>query len=147
MGQIALVAGSDIARSVLGSCIGLVIHDPVRKAEALAHIVLPQSNGPTDTPGKFVDTAVAHILDRMQAEGTKARSLVAKMIGGSNMFTSKGPFKVGQQNIAAVQQALRERGIRLVAEHVGGKSGRRVTFRPANGSVEIEVAGEATVIV
>jgi chemotaxis protein CheD len=147
MGQIVVVAGNDVARAVLGSCIGLVIYDQDRKSGALAHVVLPRSDGQAAAPGKFVDTAVAEIIDLLRAEGSRLGSLSAKVVGGSNMFASKGPIQIGQQNIAAVRQALHDRGIRRAAEHVGGNTGRRIAFRPSDGSVQIELAGQPTVTI
>jgi chemotaxis protein CheD len=113
----------------------------------MGHIVLPNSGGRAGSPGKFVDTAVVDMIERLKAEGSNPRSVYAKLTGGANMFASNGPFQIGQQNIAAVRETLTASGIRRVAEHVGGHSGRRVTFDAANGSLTIEVAGAATVTI
>ena len=62
MGQIA--AGRDAARlgAVLGSCVAVALHGPRHKTGAMAHVVLPASNGRDATPGKFADTAVPALL-------------------------------------------------------------------------------------
>lgn len=141
MGQIALLTDGEIARAVLGSCVGLAIFDAQRKVGAMAHVVLPDSGGRKGTPGKFVDTALDHILAQLRAEGCELRSLSAKLTGGANMFAANGPFKIGQQNIDAARTALGKAKIRLVAEHLAGGSGRRITFYGGSGVVDVEVAG------
>ncbi len=141
MGQIAMVTDGDVARAVLGSCVGLAVYDSRCKVGLVAHVVLPDSSGRTGTPGKFVDTALQHILAQLRAKGSDLRSLTAKLIGGANMFAANGPFQIGQQNIAAARNLLAQAKIKVVAEHLGGNSGRRITFYGSSGSVDVEVAG------
>lgn len=141
MGQIALVADGEIARAVLGSCIGLSIYDTRRRIGAIAHVVLPASSGRTGTPGKFVDTALAQMLDELLAAGADLRRLSAKLAGGSNMFAANGPFRIGEQNIEAAKQALEQAKIRLAGQHLGGTSGRRITFHGSDGELAVEIAG------
>ena len=45
MGQIAVISGSESARAVLGSCIGVMMYDERKRVGALAHVVLPASSG------------------------------------------------------------------------------------------------------
>ena len=42
----------------LGSCIALIVHDNYLKMGGVAHIMLPNSKGKGERPGKFADTAV-----------------------------------------------------------------------------------------
>ena len=41
----------------LGSCVALILHDRRRSLGGLAHIMLPESRGNADRPGKCADTA------------------------------------------------------------------------------------------
>lgn len=146
MGQIAWLYSGGIGRSVLGSCVGLVLYDPVRRLAAKAHIVLPAADRRLGTPGKFADTAVAYMLERLRRRGCDPTKMVAKLAGGANMFVSKGPFQIGLQNIDAVHEQLEMRNIRLLGEHVGGKAGRRTTFDCRSGELTVEVLGAAPVV-
>lgn len=141
MGQIALVATDDVARAVLGSCIGLAIYDAQRRIGVLAHVVLPVSSGRSGTPGKFVDTALQKMLEDLRAAGADSRRLIAKLTGGANMFAANGPFKIGQQNIDAARVALEQARIPIAGEHLGGNSGRRISFFGSHGELSVEVAG------
>ena len=126
----------------LGSCIGLTLYDPNLKIGAMVHIMLPESGGRTDRPGKYADTAIPLLVKELDALGCKNRSLVAKMAGGACMFEYFGAnLNIGERNAEKVRILLKENHIQLAAEDVGGKVGRSVTFLPANdGKVSIRRA-------
>ncbi|MDO8873390.1 MAG: chemotaxis protein CheD [Methanoregula sp.] len=118
----------------LGSCIGLTLYDPQKKTGAMVHIMLPDSGGRTDRPGKYADTAIPVLLKELDKIGSSNSSLVAKMAGGACMFEYFGTnLNIGERNTDKVRVVLKEQGIRLSAEDVGGKVGRTVTFLPASG--------------
>lgn len=118
----------------LGSCIGLTLYDEKRKIGAMVHIMLPESGGRTDRPGKYADTAIPLLLKELADAGISKRSLVAKMAGGACMFEYFGTnLNIGERNADKVRAMLKEHDIKLIAEDIGGKVGRSVTFLPANG--------------
>jgi len=145
MGQIALLTPEGVGRAVLGSCVGLVLYEPASRWAAMAHMVLPNSEGRSGPPGKFVDTAVAEMLQSLRRHGIDSAHLVAKFAGGSNMFDSQGPFQIGQQNVAAAAKHLGTHRIRVAGEHTGGTRGRRTTFHCRTGEFLIEVLGDSPV--
>lgn len=117
----------------LGSCIGLTFYDDTVKVGAMVHIMLPDSAGRTERPGKYADTAIALLLKELTALGCKPRSLIAKMAGGACMFEYFGAnLNIGERNAEKVRAILKENNIKLAAEDVGGKVGRSVTFLPSN---------------
>jgi chemotaxis protein CheD len=117
----------------LGSCIGLTFYDDTVKVGAMVHIMLPDSAGRTERPGKYADTAIALLLKELTALGCKNRSLIAKMAGGACMFEYFGAnLNIGERNAEKVRAILKENNIKLAAEDVGGKVGRSVTFLPSN---------------
>jgi chemotaxis protein CheD len=126
----------------LGSCIGLTLYDDSLKIGAMVHIMLPDSAGRTDRPGKYADTAIPAILKELNNLGSKNRSLVAKMAGGACMFEYFGAnLNIGERNAERVRTILKENHIQLSAEDVGGKVGRSVTFLPrSHGKVSIRRA-------
>jgi chemotaxis protein CheD len=126
----------------LGSCIGLVIFDPNLNLGAMVHIMLPESSGRMDRPGKYADTAVPLLVNELNALGSKNRSLMAKMIGGACMFEYFGTnLNIGERNADKVRMILKQHHIPLVAEDIGGKVGRSVTFFPLeNGKVVVRRA-------
>jgi chemotaxis protein CheD len=118
----------------LGSCIGLTIYDDTLKVGAMVHIMLPDSAGRKDRPGKYADTAIPLLLKELTALGCRQKSLVAKMAGGACMFEYFGTnLNIGERNAEKVRALLKENNIPLLKEDVGGKIGRSVTFLPASG--------------
>jgi chemotaxis protein CheD len=118
----------------LGSCIGLTLYDDSLKIGAMVHIMLPDSAGRKDRPGKYADTAIPLLIKELADKGAKTRSLIAKMAGGACMFEYFGTnLNIGERNAERVRAILKENNIPLKKEDVGGKVGRSVTFLPANG--------------
>ena len=70
----------------LGSCIGLILYNPTLRMGAMVHIMLPESGGRVDRPGKYADTAVPLLVKELAALGCKNRSIIARMVGGACMF-------------------------------------------------------------
>jgi chemotaxis protein CheD len=146
MAQIAVFSAPEVARAVLGSCVGVAIYDEFAKLAAVAHVVLPHSEGrATPQLGKYANTAIASMHDSLIKRGANPKRLSAKIAGGANMFVGKGPFQIGDQNISAVRAGLSAHSIRLLAEHVGGTNGRRVTFDPLAGTLLIEISDQASI--
>jgi len=118
----------------LGSCIGLTLYDETLRIGAMVHIMLPDSAGRTDRPGKYADTAIPLLLKELATLGSRNRSLIAKMAGGSCMFEYFGAnLNIGERNAERVKAILKQNNIRIAGEDIGGKVGRSVTFIPANG--------------
>ena len=130
----------------LGSCIGLTLYDDNLKVGAMVHIMLPDSAGRQDRPGKYADTAIPLLVKELNALGCRNRTLIAKMAGGACMFEYFGTnLNIGERNAEKVRALLKEHNIPLVKEDVGGKVGRSVTFHPASGGkVQIRRADGTT---
>ena len=130
----------------LGSCVAIMLHDPERKAGAMAHILLPSRSLAHDTTNlaKFPESAVPLLVDRLKTLGAEPRRLVAKLAGGASMFSqlmTPGTIQMGERNIVAARNALRHASIPIVRESVGGERGRSIRFHVKDGRVEIRSVG------
>ncbi|MBN2733293.1 MAG: chemotaxis protein CheD [Methanomicrobiaceae archaeon] len=120
----------------LGSCVAVVLHDNKKAKGGVAHVMLPDSNGKTDRPGKFADTAIPVLFNELVGQGSNKRDIVAKIAGGSSMFKQfKGNLDIGGRNVEAIKIALEKCHITLAAEDVGGNSGRSITYNPSNNGI------------
>src|ERR1700733_12179457 len=116
IGQWVVAAAPTKIRTLLGSCVGVVLYDRAAKLGGLAHIVLPSARGATDYPGKYADTAIpALIADFDRRLGGKVRArLIAKLVGGANMFqmdpslSESSGLNIGRRNQEAIEQILAE---------------------------------------
>lgn len=145
VGKWAVASSPVQIRTLLGSCVGIVLHDPSARVGGVAHVVLPESQGDVDHPGKYADTAIpAMIEDIERLKGRKAaRGLTAKIAGGASMFQAGSALKIGQRNVESVERILISLGIGLLARDVGGEAGRRLTFDTNSGTVAIRIPGGA----
>ena len=142
MGELAVSSrvGDEIVAIGLGSCIGLAMIDRDAGVAGLAHVVLPESQGKPGPAAKFADLAVPDMIGKMVAAGAAKRRLEALMIGGARMFSVGASMDIGSRNADAVRAALREAGVRLKTEEVGGNRGR--TARIILGSeISSQLAG------
>jgi len=142
MGQVVVAKGPGRLGAVLGSCVGVTLYHPRLRIGALAHVVLPCSNGQTSNPGKYADTAVAHLLDVLRQQGVGPAGLVAKLAGGAMMFGSSGAIQIGRDNIQATSNALKAAGVRVAAQDVGGQKGRRISLDCQTGRLTIQIVGQ-----
>ncbi len=139
---IIVVVSPDTIRTVLGSCIGIALYDRTAGIGGMAHIILPSSNSGKGAKGKFADTAVDELLDQLLREGSERRRITAKIAGGASMFGVGTDGSLGERNVQAVKERLAHHAVSLVAEHVGGTKGRRMTLAPSTGQVEVQIIGQ-----
>lgn len=96
----------------LGSCVGVCIRDPIARVGGMVHVMLPDSGGkPTNTPGKFADTGIDVVVEKLLELGAQRSKLEAKIAGGASMFQSA--MDIGARNVEAVKKALQRHGIKL----------------------------------
>ena len=135
----------------LGSCIGIVLYDAVKKMGGLAHVMLPRRKDGRNqsNPGRFADSAIEYMLDEMERQGSARRNIHAKIFGGANMFPGIATgllLSIGEKNIAATREELNRRKIKIVAEDLGGHFGRTIVFDTEDGLVRVRnVRGEENV--
>lgn len=130
----------------LGSCVAVLLHDPVAQVGGLAHILLPSrslSRG-AENPGRFPQTAVPALVQGMSALGAEPRRLVARLVGGASMFANlvaAGSMQMGDRNVIAVREVLAGLAIPITGELVGGNQGRSVWFHVGEGRVVVRSVG------
>ncbi|RCS40622.1 chemotaxis protein CheD [Bremerella cremea] len=138
-------AGSspDSLETLLGSCVGIALWCRDTQHGSLAHAMLSECRGEMKQPGRFVDSAIPFMLDTLSKRGARRRAIVAKLCGGSNMFKGgTNTQDVGRRNIEKSQEMLRELRIPILAEHVGGNSGRVISFDLESGKIQVKIGRE-----
>ncbi len=124
----------------LGSCIAIILYDGGRRVGGLAHSMLPRSQGRAPSPGKYVDTAICGLIRGMMRLGARREHLRSALVGGASIFNFEGDLAIGQKNIEAAREALRESGIPIEFEATGGNRGRSVAFDIVSGEVAVSVS-------
>jgi chemotaxis protein CheD len=99
------------------------------------HYLLPHWAGNGVSSARFGNVAVRSLIDRMLAFGGQEQSLQAKVFGGAcvvDAFQGRGA-PLGTKNADLALRVLRQEGIPVVAEDVGGRRGRKVIFHTDTG--------------
>lgn len=147
-GQIKTGKSPDIlAVYGIGSCVIVAMYDPKRKIGGLAHILLPVTcDLPLDTTklNRYADHGVKELLELLLKQGCLRNSLVAKIVGGSKMFSTTCDYEnnVGCDNIRSVKSILAKLKIELVSEDTGGSKGRSVEFDLETGELSVYLLEE-----
>jgi chemotaxis protein CheD len=135
-------AGETLVALGLGSCVAVLLHDPVARVGGLAHVLLPSRSLSRDrgNPARAADTAIPTLAAKMLEYGASPQRIVARMVGGASMFAdllAAGTVHIGERNVVACRLALRKEGIPIIAEAVGGKGSRSVWFDVGHGTVTV----------
>lgn len=145
MGEIQSIAAPGGLRAILGSCIGVSLYDSSQRIGSMAHVVLPEctpgkENGPL---GRFANTAIPAMVDELKSLTGSLGRIRAKIAGGASLFAATSPgLKIGELNIAKVEEVLKSMGIPIIGRHLGGDKGRRISFDLESGEVIVEIQGK-----
>ncbi|ANB56168.1 cheD chemotactic sensory transduction family protein [Anoxybacillus sp. B7M1] len=138
-----------IRTSGLGSCVGVVVFDLMKGVAGLAHVMLPSSSlarSESLNVAKYADTAIEALISLVVKAGGRKSALKAKMAGGAQMFqfhsANTDMMRIGPRNVEAVKQQLQRFHIPIVAEDVGGNSGRTIEFNPQTGLLFIRTVNQ-----
>lgn len=129
MGCIELVRRQERLTAILGSCVGIAIHDPYLGVGGLAHAMLPVFDGRDDLPGKYADKAVRLLVEHLVTNGAQLERLRAGLVGGANvLFRERTSVlaQLGTTNVEVSRRLLAELGIPVEWEDVGGRLGRKI---------------------
>lgn len=134
------VAPAVLETAGVGSCVAVVLYDPVSHVGGLAHAMLPQATPGTDAPARFVDAGIESLVAVMAAKGAQRGRLQAKLVGGAHMFTlfGDGESGIGARNVASAKAVLHRLDIPVAAEETGGTVGRNVRFDLSTGVCSVE---------
>ncbi len=139
MAEMNTVRDTGSLKTILGSCVGVILHDPARRISGLAHVMLPRRIRGDSAVGKYADTAIPALLAMITDGTSRVSSLRAYLIGGANMFplSTSRIGSIGDQNINAARKALQEADVPIVFEDTGGTRGRSVLFDNQKGEVSV----------
>lgn len=136
----------------LGSCVGVSLYDPLTKIGGLLHVMLPDSTqfNNITRPAKFADLGIPLLVQELQKKGAGGRRLQAKLVGGAQMFSGLDDslaLNIGQRNVEKARAVLKELGIKILAEEVGGNRGRTMILDTADGKVIVRMLGNVQKVI
>ena len=142
-GAFEVGCGDTVLTSLLGSCVGIAIVWPRKRRAALAHCLLGEAPAHEANAGaRYVSTAIPAMLRALGARPEDYAQLEVVAAGGASLFgKAQLPVTVGDKNIAALERAVQELGLRVVQRRLGGRQGCRITLRCKDLSFDIHDVG------
>lgn len=129
----------------LGSCIGVLLWDPVVKVGGLLHYMLPDSRLDRDRvrkrPYMFADSGIPALFNECYNLGAAKSRLVVKVVGGSQIIDPSDIFTIGKRNYLILRKLFEKNHITIDAEHIGGTVNRTVSLDIGTGRVLLKVSG------
>lgn len=125
----------------LGSCLGLMVYDPVSCVGGLLHAMLPLSKINPEkaklNPYMFVDTGVPSLFKKIYTIGGEKSRLVVKAAGCGKPLGNNEMFKIGERNYTVLKKLLWKNNVILESEDIGGTASRTVHFDLSTGKIMI----------
>jgi chemotaxis protein CheD len=133
----------------LGSCVAVLMYDPAAHIGGILHALLPAQARDTSSvsalPTKFVDQGIHRLLADLCTAGAEKARLQVYLCGGAHVVAAadySDVFNIGQRNIETAQKVLKETGLKVQAQAVGGTKGRTVKFYIFDGRITVKTLGE-----
>ena len=137
--------GDVVVTYSLGSCIGLVLYDPVARVGGILHYMLPESSldkeKAANRPFMFADTGIPRIFKQAyQFDAIKKRMRIS-VFGGAQILDQKGFFNIGKRNHMALKKIFFKNNVLIDHEEVGGNVNRTVRLEIKTGDVYVKTSG------
>lgn len=143
---------SSRVRTLLGSCVSIILWSSERKIGGMCHYLLPSrydSRIGQKLDGKYAEEAFELFQQNAKYYKIELHDFQAKIFGGSDMFSREesilanvsnagSPRLVGQRNIEIAKNLLGKHKIPIVSESTGGSHHRRIYFTIWDGEVYVE---------
>jgi chemotaxis protein CheD len=130
----------------LGSCLGVIIYDPVARVAGMLHSMLPLSkidpHKAIASPYMFVDTGIPLLFKQAYNLGADKKNILVKAVGCSSLLDEKGFFKIGERNFTVLRKLLWKNNILIEKQDIGGSMSRTVSIIVGSGDVKIKSGGK-----
>lgn len=143
--KVSNVAGERLITYALGSCLGVVVHDPVAGVAGMLHVMLP--TGAIDPakmklkPAMFVDSGIPLLFKECYKFGARMQ---VKVAGGAHAGANEDEdrFQIGKRNMIALRKLLWKNGVMIHANDTGGvQTSRTMWVDVASGEVTLKING------
>ena len=141
-------ANANLLTYSLGSCVGVVVYDPVAKVGGLLHAMLPDSTlnleRAESRPFMFVDTGLPALFHAVYALGAVKSRILTKLAGGAELLNDNKFFNIGLRNVKATEEMLARNGVKMVSRDTGGNDVRTLRLNISTGELTLEVTGKGS---
>ena len=127
-----------LVTTVLGTCIAVCLWDSSLKIGGINHFMLPYWNGDGLASPKYGNIAMERLYQKMLSLGATHGTMIAKVFGGRAHNEGDSVFNIGERNAKLAFDFLKQYGIEIRAQSVGGPHGRKLQFLSETGEVRMK---------
>ena len=140
-GQLFVARTPTVITMVLGSCVSVCLWDHRARVGGANHYLLPSDVGVVPAVTRFGPGAIRTLVHLLLRAGAQRRSLSARIFGGANVLDAfRGTaHHLGLANVETARASLRDHGISVDAEDIGGTRGRHLQFSTADGAAVVRL--------
>jgi chemotaxis protein CheD len=141
LGCVVLAETPSIVRTVLGSCVAVILHVPRLRISTLCHAQMPEKHRDgrcfefcpkpcyVELPGsnemRYVTCCMRYMLRELGRLHVAKKEIVSTVVGGANVLRNIDPqWSVAGRNVTAAMAMLEKEKIRVAYSDVGGTKGR-----------------------
>ena len=147
--KVSNTMGESLITYSLGSCIGLVIYDPVVRAGGILHYMLPESSLDIQKarakPYMFADSGIPQLFRSVYALGAIKQRIKIYAAGGAEILDQKGFFNIGKRNYMALKKMFFKNNVMVNKQDIGGNVNRTVRLEIATGDIFVKTSGSKEV--
>lgn len=129
----------------LGSCIGIVVFDPIAKVGGMLHYMLPDSNldqnKAKENPAMFADTGIPLLFKNCYKLGAEKKRMFVNVAGGASILDDTNYFRIGQKNIMAMRKIFWKNNVMIDKEDTGANYNRTLRLEMSTGKVFVRSSG------
>lgn len=139
-GDVAVGDAGDQLKTLLGSCVSVILTDPRRTVAAMCHIVhVGRPNAANQGNAAYGQVAMQAMFAHLRAKGVNPNMCEAYLYGGGNMFPQFFSAKnVGASNADWALDYLHAQGIQVVDHSLGGTGYRKVSWTVGPTEPQVE---------
>lgn len=156
-GELFIAQKPMIIKTLLGSCLSVVMHNRRTKISTISHAQLPTDknceqcsadcpvkclqNAPDDNMFKYVTHSSKYMLKKLENMGIMREEIDVKLFGGANVLDmiSGDTRTVGTANIEKARELVKILNLKVTAEDTGGNRGRTIYLVSHKGDVFVRM--------
>ncbi len=147
-GHIHVSTDQEVIKTILGSCVAIVLWDERNKIGGMCHYLLAKAPPHAAKSGRYGTFAIQMLLRELDKVGAHRGDLIAEIYGGGSVVEAlgNGPAGIGDHNIQFAEDILAKERIIVRTRNTGGRSGRRIAFDPQTGVTICDIQAEDAAI-
>jgi chemotaxis protein CheD len=144
--------GDEIITYALGSCVGVVLYDPIARIGGLVHAMLPSSSADPEraanNPYMFVDTGIKELfLASYKAGAQKGRMQVVAAGGACTAGSEQDNYlQIGKRNVTLLKSIFWKNGVLMKNSDFGGTAARTLSLQIGTGVVAVKINGVTQIL-